>query len=214
MATQEYAGRITPDHVRAALRLEGFDAAGAQAVMAPYPRTRLKQYDGIPPRQAGVLALVYPDAEHLYIVLTRRTDHLRGHSGQISFPGGRQDPEDADLRHTALRETCEELGLCEVVPEMVGSLESVYIPPSHYNVYPSVGLLVYTPDFQPNPHEVAEVIPLSLHALLNPALKAEEYHTYENVRVRIPYYNVDGHKVWGATAVMLGELEARLRAVL
>lgn len=206
---------ITVDTVRMAVRLgKNFDPSIAQNEMAPNPRPTLLQNADIPPREAGVLALIYPEDDgELHVVLTRRAEHLRGHSGQISFPGGRRDPEDASFVATALRETCEELGICDDI-EILGGLTSFYIPPSHFTVHPWVGTLHHKPAFIPNPYEVAEVFGFALHDLLNPDIKHYEHRKFNNVRVKIPYYDVEGHKVWGATAAMLGELEARLRMAI
>lgn len=203
---------ITLDHVRAALALPTFDFESAVLQMVPTPRGWTEQAG--PPRDAGVLALLFPHSdESLHIVLTRRTETLRGHSGQISLPGGRCDPHDATKAITALRETCEELGLCDEIA-ILGALTPLYIPPSHYNVYPSVGYLDHTPRFVPNPIEVAEVFTVPIRDLLDDGLKREEERHFGATRVQIPYYALCGHKVWGATAIMLSELEHRLRAVL
>lgn len=221
--------------VQRALTLPGFDPAPAQLRMAPDPRaglarpqtpispnartglTRPQPPDAAPPpKQAGVLALIFPHTPaELHIVLTRRNPALRGHSGQISFPGGRRDPDDASFASTALRETCEELGLCDSQAiALLGQLAPVYIPPTHYTVYPQVGYLATQPRFAPNPAEVAEVFTVPLAALLDDALKAEETRELGGVAMRVPYYRLGGHVVWGATATMLSELEGRLRAAL
>jgi len=204
---------ITLDDVRVALQLLDFDAQAAQALMSPVSR-RMSPPEGTQPREAGVLVLLYPEADGLHIVLTRRTDTLRGHSGQVSFPGGSRDPEDTSLTETALRETCEELGLCGDDIEIIGTLSTLYIPPSNFEVMPTVGALAVPPVFQPNRDEVAEVFTLPLIALLDDRLKESEMRQLQNVDMRVPFYRVRGHQVWGATAIMLSELEGRLRAVV
>lgn len=200
--------------VKQAINLDAFDTAAAQLHMSPRPRARLSQFDGVDAREAAVLALIYPETRGLHLILTRRTEHLRGHSGQISFPGGRCDPEDGSYTHTALRETEEELGVTNDQIDVIGDLASFYIPPSNYNVYPSVGFTAQKPHFKPNPDEVAEVITFPLVDLLDPRIKHEEERDFQGFKVQIPYYDIQGHKVWGATAVMLSEIEHRLRAVI
>ncbi|MBC8172038.1 MAG: CoA pyrophosphatase [Anaerolineae bacterium] len=208
---------ITLNHVRAALALTMpvFDAPQAQLKMAPVPRgLSSNKPDSTPPRDAGVLALLFPNTDDLlHIVLTRRADALRGHSGQVSFPGGKRDPEDISFAATALRETCEELGICEAI-EIIGELSQLYIPPSNFNVYPSVGYLPMLPRLLPAADEVAEVFTVPLDLLLDASIHREEIREFGTTKVHVPYYDLCGHKVWGATGIMLSELEHRLRVVL
>ncbi len=198
--------------VRAALTIPGFDVDTARQSMIPGSRQRFPQPNGTA-QQAGVLVLLYPQANDLYFVLTRRTDTLRGHSGQVSFPGGKRDAHDPSLIATARRETCEELGICTDNLDVIGSLSNVYIPPSNFDVTPVVAALPVKPQFHPNPAEVAEVFSVSLSALIDDAFKRSEYREIQGASYFIPYYAFNGHKVWGATAIMLSELEGRLRAV-
>jgi 8-oxo-dGTP pyrophosphatase MutT (NUDIX family) len=200
--------------VREALSLPDFDVSAAQLPMIPGSRRHLPQQKTDQSRQAGVLVLLFPEDEALHLVLTRRTDTLRGHRGQISFPGGQRDAEDASLAATALRETCEELGICDERVEMLGTLSTVYIPPSDFEVFPSVAALPQRPELRPNPAEVASVFTVRLAELLDPRFKATEQRDFQGISVDVPYYAFNGHKVWGATAIMLSELEGRLRSAL
>ena len=204
---------ISYDHVRRALALKDFNSVAAQQRMAPAPRGWQKR--DVPPNIAAVMILIFPDCDgRLHTVLTLRNPDLRGHSGQVSFPGGRQDPQDETLTATALRETCEEIGVRGEQVSMLGQLPRFYIPASHYAVYPTVASYDDTPAFRPNPEEVVEVFSFTLEDLLHPRFKSVEQRVIRDFDVHVPYYDVKGHKVWGATAIMLSELEERLRLVL
>ena len=205
---------ISLDDVRAALALPNVDAVLARQPMTPGSRKVLPPQKNAKSRQAGVLVLLFPQADGLHLILTRRTETLRGHSGQISFPGGQHDPNDATLADTALRETCEELGVCDEVVQILGCLSTLYIAPSDFEVSPWVGALEKRPVFMPNPEEVAEVFTVPLAALLDATYKRMEQRDFRGITIDVPYYAFGGHKVWGATAMMLSELENRLRAVL
>ncbi len=198
--------------LRRALQLSGFDARAAQQQMAPVPRGWEKRAG--PPKQAAVMLLIFADAAaRLHLVLTLRNADLRGHSGQVSFPGGGAEPGDKDALVTARRETVEEIGICAARVQPLGLLANLYIPASHYTVTPVVARYAGRPAFSPNAREVAELFTFALDDLLRPELKAEERRLIRGVDVRVPYYAINRHKVWGATAIMLSELEGRLLRV-
>lgn len=204
---------ITVDHVRSALDLDDFDSAAAQQRMAPAPRGWQKR--DYPPNPAAVMILIYPGPDGiLHTVLTLRSAALRGHSGQVSFPGGRQDPGDENLTATARREACEEIGVCGRRLSILGHLPPFYIPASHHDVYPTIAYFDGAPAFVANPQEVSEIFSIALEDLLRSRYKFVERRRIRGVDVRVPYYEARGHKVWGATAMLLSELEGRLRLVL
>ncbi len=203
---------ITLDTLIQAVHLSDFDPTAAHANLA-VPNRRMTPPEGITPRQAGVLVLTYPEADGLHVVLTERTSKLRAHSGQISFPGGRRNAEDESFTAAALRETCEELGICEGI-EVIGMLSRIYIPPSNFEVFPTVATLATKPTYYPNADEVESVFTLALDQLIDPTVKHTEDWDFNGTTIPITYYMVCGHKVWGATAFMLSELETRLRWVL
>jgi 8-oxo-dGTP pyrophosphatase MutT (NUDIX family) len=142
------------------------------------------------------------------VVLTRRREDLRRHPGEISFPGGRQDPEDADLCATALREAHEEIGLAADGVELVGALQPTPTIATNYAVYPFVGLIEPGQTWLPAEAEVAEVLELRLDDL------RAGYDRRRLLRRGVPFrtdtYVVGDHLVWGATARMLADLFDRL----
>lgn len=206
---------ISLAQLQAALALPAFDGVTAQMRMAPAGRADMRPRADHPPRQSAVLVLIYPEADgSLHLLLTKRADHLRGHSGQVSFPGGSRDLQDVSYQATALRETCEELGICdEAQITLIGHLTPLWIPPSNFDVYPIVALMNAPPQMTPNPHEVAAVFSLSLDDLCSDRLKQTTTMTFRGQAAAVPYYAVGGHVVWGATCMILSELEQRLQAV-
>ncbi len=165
-----------------------------------------------PPRESAVLALLFPQEGQWRTLLMRRPDYEGVHGGQISFPGGRWEPQDATLEHTALREFMEETGALDTRIEVLGQLSPVYIPPSRSLVTPFVGIAEALTPVAPDPREVAELIHLPLHLLLrdDTLKRREQYIQVMGRSVEIPYFDVHGHVVWGATAMMLAELRELL----
>ncbi len=184
----------------------------AQLRMSP-PNRPNKVPQGTTPREAGVLLLLYPTEGALHFVLTRRTERLGSHSGQISFPGGRREPSDADLTATALRETHEELGIDLNGINLLGHLTPLYVPPSHFLISPIVAYSHHVPAFNPNANEVAEVIEAPLTVLFDEAAKGAELRaliSQNGAQQLTPHYRIAGHNVWGATAMVLSEFESLL----
>ena len=165
-------------------------------------------------RESGVLALLYPWQDTLHTVFMQRTEDGRVHSGQISFPGGSREPDDADLVQTALREAEEELGIPAQNVEVLGQLTQLYIPPSNFMVFPTLGFSPGRPTFVPDPTEVARVIEVPLATLLDPACRVQtQVRAGGNLRLSVPAFQVGGHIIWGATAMMLNELLAIVREI-
>jgi 8-oxo-dGTP pyrophosphatase MutT (NUDIX family) len=177
--------------------------------MAPQPRPGWKPDLALPSdcRQGGVLILLYPRAGRLTTVLTRRTETVRSHKGQISLPGGAREA-DEPLVQTALRETCEELGVPADGTDVIGHLSTLYTPPSNYCIHPFVAYRSSPPSFRPDPVEVAQVLEVPLLTLLDPSTrKVEDWPDprFDNLR-QVPFYDIQGQVVWGATAMILSEL--------
>lgn len=205
----------TLEDVRRALQLAEFDSVAAQRKMMPTPRAEQR-----PPalpgeaRLGSVLLLLYHKDREVHLVLTRRHDDLGSHAGQISFPGGRHEGTET-LQTTALRETFEELGIAPNEVNVLGKLTPLYIPASDFHVHPFVAWSRgdRRPSFQPDPREVSEVIEVPLRYLLRPETRRQEPWNFRGHRIEVPYFAVDHHKVWGATAMMLSEFLERLRAL-
>jgi 8-oxo-dGTP pyrophosphatase MutT (NUDIX family) len=162
----------------------------------------------------GVLLLLYCYQQTIHLVLTRRRDDLNSHAGQISFPGGRQEINETAVQ-TALRETEEEIGVPASSITILGELTSIYIPPSDFEVHPFVGWVNggERPSFVPEPREVAEILEVPLLHLLDPNTREVGPIPVRGATYTVPYYNANGHKVWGATAIMLSEFLERLQAI-
>jgi len=155
--------------------------------------------------RAAVLIPLLLKENGLSVLLTQRTNHLRDHAGQISFPGGRMDPEDLSPDDTALRESQEEIGLDPKRVEIIGYLPQ-YLTVSGYSVTPVVGLVQPQEEYVLDEFEVADVFEVPLHFLLDPANHQIRLWQSEQGGRRfysIPYEN---RFIWGATAGMLRNL--------
>jgi 8-oxo-dGTP pyrophosphatase MutT (NUDIX family) len=156
-----------------------------------------------------VLILLYEKSGRLHFLLTLRTDKVVQHRGQVSLPGGEQHPGES-IEATALRETEEELGVSLETVRVLGRLTPLYVPPSNYCVYPTVAFLAHEPAFRPEPDEVAEVIEVAVDTLADPDNVRRETTVHSGRTVSVPYYAAGGHRIWGATAMVLAEFLALL----
>jgi 8-oxo-dGTP pyrophosphatase MutT (NUDIX family) len=157
---------------------------------------------------AAVLVPLYLGGGELSAVFTRRRDDLRRHPGEISFPGGRYDEGEQDLRATALREAEEEIGLPPDRVELVGALQPTPTIATGYAVYPFVGVIEAGQTWTPSPSEVAEVIELPLRELL--AGYGRRRLVRRGLPIRTDTYLVGEHLIWGATARILADLFDRI----
>jgi len=205
--------RLDAQEIKRALELPGFDGGAAQQQMIPRPRGIRPPEASGQPRQGAVLVALYDKEGQTHLVLTRRRDDLNDHAGQISFPGGRREDGEA-LQAAALREAEEEIGLRPEALTVLGRLDCLYIPPTDYEVHPFVAWHQGRPLFRRQVTEVAEILEVSLAHLLDPANRHEEPWEFRGMTVQVPYFLVEQHKVWGATAMMLSEFLERLRRVI
>ena len=171
-----------------------------------------------PPAAASVLVPLVWRAGHAQVLLTRRTAHLRDHPGQISFPGGRQEPGDADAVHTALREAQEEVGLVPEQVEVIGRL-APYTTVTRFVVTPVIGFIQAEPRLHLDAFEVAEAFEVPLAHLMNPAHHRRHEAEFQGQTRRflsMPWGPdggpADRYCIWGATAAMLRTLYPALMA--
>lgn len=156
-------------------------------------------------RPAAVMVGLVERGDTMNVLLTRRTDNLEHHPGQISFPGGHIEEEDLDATAAAIRETHEETGISPKCIEIIGSLDT-YITRTGFSVEPVVGIISPPFDISPDPSEVAEVFEVPLAHFLNPANHQRSERNFEgNMRMfyAMPYGE---YYIWGATAGMLFNL--------
>ncbi len=204
---------MTFDDVRRALALP---RPGRAAHQQMFPRLRPGDEFPIPAdvqlKEAGVLILLYPNGNGLHFFLTRRTETVETHKGQISLPGGAQEPGEA-LQETALREASEELGIDPAGVELVDSpLTPITIPVSGFRVTPFVGITVAPPSVSAAAAEVVEIIETPLDLIVDEKnIREEEWELRERTAV-VRFFDVNGYKVWGATAMILNEFAEMLRA--
>lgn len=183
----------------------------AQYKMAFAFRVEELRKNPVPPpdaKVACVLNLLHRHNDQWRTVLIQRTQNPRDrHSGQVSFPGGRYEESDGELVNVALRETHEEIGISPVEVEILGRLTELYIPVSNFVVHPFVGVLLGPAEFIPHTGEV--------ETILTPALS--DFSRTENRKITdlslaqgrtlkgVPYFDVEGRVVWGATAMIMNE---------
>lgn len=193
--------------------LPGFDA---QKIMSPSIRDHaLKTSDPSIARDSSVLLLFYLKNGQLYLPFIKRTTGNTNHSGQISLPGGKYEESDENRTITAIRETNEELGVeCKKI-KILGFLTELYIPVSNFMVLPVLGYCEQRPDFNLNEFEVEKIIEMPVAQLLAKDNISEYTIKKNGFTILAPYFDAKGHKIWGATAMILSELrEIFLRAGL
>ncbi|EPR70689.1 putative nudix hydrolase YeaB [Winogradskyella psychrotolerans RS-3] len=168
-------------------------------------------------RKAGVMALFYPNTnDETYLVLILRKTYKGVHSAQVGFPGGKyEDEDDNDLMVTAIRETEEEIGVNPLHIDVLKKMSPLYIPPSNFMVHPYIGISKEYLIFTKQDEEVEAIIEVSLSDFLSDnKMLNTRVPTSFNEEVDVPAFKFNGHIVWGATAMMLGEIKDLLKQVL
>ncbi|MDT0630788.1 CoA pyrophosphatase [Rubrivirga sp. S365] len=211
-----------PPHAALAAALRARLAAplpghAAHAEMAPFPARATaetlstERNEG---RPAATLVLLYPGAGGAAsVVLTVRQASLSSHGGQVSLPGGSLDagetPEDA-----ARREAWEEVGVDPAAPDVLGRLTPLYIPPSRFSVWPVVASVDARPPFRAHEAEVAALVEAPVAAFLDPTLRRRSRRDAPLGTFEVPFFDVGGLEVWGATAMMMAEFAAVVREAI
>ncbi|MCK4690203.1 MAG: CoA pyrophosphatase [Desulfuromonadales bacterium] len=156
-------------------------------------------------RSAAVLVPLFLRHDRPWILFTRRTEQLKKHSGEISFPGGGAEEQDADFWQTALRETEEEMGIRAADVRRLGQLDDFYSIHG-YRVKVCVGSYVDPYPYRVDENEIAEVIELPLERLCDPQIYHQEDWQHKGRLLPVDFYQLDGHNIWGMTAGILKQL--------
>lgn len=189
---------------------------GIEAQFKLAPKLRLnynaKKIKANDPKIAAVLALFYPNQNNeVTLLLTKRAKYNGTHSGQISFPGGKVEQSDLNLKQTALRETYEEVGIIDEDIEVIREFTEVYIPPSNFLVTPFIGIIYNKPVFKVN-SEVAKIIEVPFSKLIDEtsigSIKITNSYMKET---SVPCFKIDDSIIWGATAMILSEIREVLK---
>jgi len=182
--------------------------ASSDRMIRNFPRT-----PGNDARVAAVLILLYPHNGSVFTVLMQRHDYNGVHGGQISLPGGKQEPQDKDIIQTALREAYEETGVDQENITVIGTLTPLFIPVSNNIVTPVVGWTEERPVFTHQQEEVVFLFDADIKKLLEPDIVKTKQMKISGEMIDVKYFDYEGHVIWGATAMILHELLTLIRRI-
>jgi 8-oxo-dGTP pyrophosphatase MutT (NUDIX family) len=188
--------------------LKGLPGTEVQWQMASSDRF-VRNFPTIPgkdARIAAVMILLYPENGSIHTVFMQRPDYDGVHGGQISFPGGKKEPEDEDVIRTALREAHEETGIDPGKVEVIGSLTPLFIPVSNMIVTPVVGGMIEKPVYNYRSEEVVFLIDADMNRFLDPSIVRSKPFEIRGELLDVKYFDYENHTIWGATAMILNEL--------
>lgn len=190
-----------------------FELPGTKAhdEIAPYRNAKfLTVKDN--PRNAAVLIHLYSVNNETYFTLIKRTTYDGAHSGQISLPGGKEEPEDKSIVDTALREALEETNITSDDLTVIGTLTKIYIPPSNFYVTPVISISSKQPDYIAEELEVNKILEVKISELLHPKnLVNKKIKLSNGATLKTPTFDLENETVWGATAMILNELKLILK---
>ena len=188
--------------------LEDLPGEAAQFRMAPLARKRISEMPlgDTSIRRAAVMIPLFRSKKQDCLLLTVRSTYEGVHSGQVSFPGGKFDENEIDPIHVALREMEEEVGIKAEQVQIIGMLSPLYIPVSKMHVQPVIAW-VHDTNWMANTYEVAQLLEVPIHHFLQTnVIKKKIMEFSPGIPVEVPYFDIQGHVVWGATAMIISEL--------
>jgi 8-oxo-dGTP pyrophosphatase MutT (NUDIX family) len=162
-------------------------------------------------RKSAVLILFYPYKDEIFVPLILRPAYDGVHGGQMAFPGGRAEKEDENLIRTALREAQEEVGIKAIDVKVIGQLTEIFIPPSNFFVLPVIGFINYHPTFYPDAREVDSIIEVNLNEIMDEKNQQLRKVDVRGLKLETPCFIIQERVIWGATAMMLAELNEVLK---
>lgn len=193
---------------------KGLPGEEAHQLLMPLkrPLSSVAKNDATSYRESAVGIVLHPFNQSIHCILIRRPSYAGVHSGQISFPGGKRDASDLDLEFTARRECFEEINLPHHHADLIHPLTEVFIPVSKFSVQPYIFYTENLPQLTPDDREVEEIISFDLFDLTrNTEIPRTTIPMNAGFTMKdVPYFKIQGHIVWGATAMMLGEMKVLL----
>ena len=155
---------------------------------------------------AAVLVPIFVKDGSLHVLLTKRSDMVEHHRGEISFPGGKVDLTDPDLKHCALRETSEEVGISPDEVRLIAELDDFYTVATRFHVVPFVGVVPYPYEYRVSIREIAGLVTPPLDIFFDPSMRREDVWMIRGEPVTVISYLWNGHNIWGATARIMKHL--------
>lgn len=162
---------------------------------------------------SAVLMLWKVEEKEPHLLLTKRTNQVKTHKGQMAFPGGVRNKDDLSLLETALRETEEEVNISPSQIEIIGSLPSLPTYSTSFLIHPFVGLLKKASEIEPHPEEIQATFWIRLNRLIDPSIQKEQSYPVGSTTLTLREFHLEGEKIWGATAIMIKNVLDRLKKV-